>query len=295
MFTNVLIGVDGRQGGRDALALARRLAAEEATFTLAHVCEPFPGRGALELLQIDRAESQRLLERERELAAVEAQLVVRGPRPVGRGLHELAEELRVDLLVVGSTRHALVGRVLVGDDCRAALDGAPCAIGVAPSGYDLVPHELARIGVGYDASPESEHALEAARQLATAHGATVKAFWVVSLQEVGEDKPIPADWPDAIDELIESHSEELAQLHGIEGVVTYGGPREELGQAGRELDLLIVGSRSSGPISRTFHGSVSRYLVRHATCPLLVVPRRALAEPEQVGDRAAGTLASRGG
>jgi nucleotide-binding universal stress UspA family protein len=247
------------------------------------------------LLQIDRAESQRLLERERELAAVEAQLVVRGPRPVGRGLHELAEELRVDLLVVGSTRHALVGRVLVGDDCRAALDGAPCAIGVAPSGYDLVPHELARIGVGYDASPESEHALEAARQLATAHGATVKAFWVVSLQEVREDKPIPADWPDAIDELIESHSEELAQLHGIEGVVTYGGPREELGQAGRELDLLIVGSRSSGPISRTFHGSVSRYLVRHATCPLLVVPRRTLAEPEQIGDRAAGTLASSGG
>jgi nucleotide-binding universal stress UspA family protein len=134
-----------------------------------------------------------------------------------------------------------------------------------------------------------------ANTLATAHGATVKAFWVVSLQEVREDKPIPADWPDAIDELIESHSEELAQLHGIEGVVTYGGPREELGQAGRELDLLIVGSRSSGPISRTFHGSVSRYLVRHATCPLLVVPRRTLAEPEQIGDRAAGTLASSGG
>ena len=295
MFTNVLIGVDGRQGGRDALALARRLAAEEATFTLAHVCEPFPGRGALELLQIDRAESQRMLERERELAAVEAQLVVRGPRPVGRGLHELAEQLRVDLLVVGSTRHALVGRVLMGDDCRAALDGAPCAIGVAPHGYDLIRHELARVGVGYDASPESARALAVARELAAAHGGTVKAFWVVSLQEVHEDKPIPADWPDAIDELIENHSEELAQLDGIEGMVTYGGPREELGQAGKALDLLIVGSRSSGPVSRTFHGSVSRYLVRHATCPLLVVPRRALTEREQMGDLAAGTLAGSGG
>ena len=295
MFTNVLVGVDGRQGGRDAIALAQQLAGADATFTLAHVCAPFPGRGAMEVVQIDRAESHRMLERERELAAVEAQLVVRGPRPVGRGLHEVAEELRVDLLVVGSTRHAVVGRVLMGDDCRAVLDGAPCAIGVAPCGYDLLRHELTRVGVGYNASPGSAQALTTARELATARGGTVKAFWVVSPQEVREDKPIPADWPDAIDELVKSHSEELAQLDGIEGVVTYGGPREELGQAGQGVDLLVIGSRGDGPIGRLFHGSVSRYLVRHATCPLLVLPRRALTEREQMGDREVGVPASSGG
>ena len=65
-----------------------------------------------------------------------------------------------------------------------------------------------------------------------------------------EDKPIPADWPDAVEELIEGHSRELAQLQGVEGVVTCGGPREELVQAGKELDLLIVGSRGYGPIGR---------------------------------------------
>src|SRR5579859_3719858 len=37
MFKDVLIGVDGRQGGRDAVALARELATPEARFTLAHV------------------------------------------------------------------------------------------------------------------------------------------------------------------------------------------------------------------------------------------------------------------
>ena len=74
-----------------------------------------------------------MLDRERELAGIDAQLLVRGARPVGRGLHELAEEQRADLLVVGSTRHAVIGRVLMGDDCRAALDGAPCALGVAPA------------------------------------------------------------------------------------------------------------------------------------------------------------------
>jgi nucleotide-binding universal stress UspA family protein len=277
MFTNVLIGIDGRQGGRDAVALARELAGSDATFTLAHVCEPFTGRGAGEILRIERAESQEMLERERELAGIDAHLVVRGPRPVGRGLHEIAEGERADLLVVGSTRHALLGRVLIGDDCRAALNGAPCALGVAPLGYALAPHSLRRLGVGYDGSAESEAVLTAARKLATAHAGAIKPFWVVSLQVVREDKPIPADWPSAIDELVERHAESLAQVEGVEGIVTYGGPREELVQAGKELDLLIVGSRGYGPVGRLFHGSVSRYLAGHATCPLLVLPRRATA------------------
>ena len=138
--------------------------------------------------------------------------------------------------------------------------------------------------MGYDASPESARALAAARELAAAHAGTVNAVRVVSLQEVREDKPIPADWPDAIEELIEGHSRELAQLQGVVGVVTYGGPREELVQAGKELDLLIVGSRGYGPIGRLFHGSVFRYLVGRATCPLLVLPRQAVTEREYVGD-----------
>lgn len=37
MFINVLVGVDGRQGGCDAIALAEELAAPGARITLAHV------------------------------------------------------------------------------------------------------------------------------------------------------------------------------------------------------------------------------------------------------------------
>lgn len=284
MFKNVLIGVDGRQGGRDAIALGRQLATPDATFSLAHVCDPFPGRGAVEVLAIERAEAQQMLERERELASIDAKLVVRGPRPVGRGLHEAAELQGADLLVVGSTRHALIGRVLMGDDCRAALDGTPCALGVAPLGYALAPRDLKHLGVGYDGSPESEVALSAARELAAAHGSAIKAIWVVSLQEVREDKPIPADWPAAIDELIERHADELAQVDGVQGTVVSGGPREELVEAGKQLDLLISGSRGYGPVGRLFHGSVSRYLVGHATCPLLVLSRHGTAAKRQVAD-----------
>src|SRR5690348_6764381 len=89
-----------------------------------------------------------------------------------------------------------------------------------------------------------------ARELAATHAGTVKAFRVVSLEDVRQYKPIPVAWPDATDELIERHSQRLAQLGDVQGVVTRGGPREELVQAGKELDLLIVGSRGYGPAGR---------------------------------------------
>lgn len=275
MFNQILIGVDGRQGGRDAIALARQLAAPRAAFTLAHVDTAFIGRGSAAALPLDRAHSQQLLEREREQAGIEAELVVRCGTPVGQGLHELAEARQADLLVVGSTRYALLGRVLMGNDCRAAFNGAPCAIAIAPRGYAYATGDMQRIGVGYDGLPESEQALSAARELAAAHGATIKAFWVASLQNVREEKPIPADWPKAIDELIDRHAGYLAELPGVHGVVTYGGPREELVQFAKNLDLLIVGSRGYGPVGRLFHGSVSRYLLGHVSCPLLVLTRSA--------------------
>ena len=37
MFKNVLVGVDGRAGGRDAIALASQLANPDGKLTLAHV------------------------------------------------------------------------------------------------------------------------------------------------------------------------------------------------------------------------------------------------------------------
>ena len=39
------------------------------------------------------------------------------------------------------------------------------------------------------------------------------------------------------------------------------------------LDLLVVGSRGYGPLSRLVHGSTSQQLARSARCPLLVLTR----------------------
>jgi len=282
MFTNVFVGVDGRQGGRDAIALARRLAAPDATITLAHAhgSDWLLPRG-VQLASLAAEESQRLLSRERETAGIDAELMSGPQASPGRGLHEMADRCHADLLVVGSSRHALLGRALVGDDTRAALNGAPCALAVAPRGYARMSDGLPTIGVGYDGSPEAKAALGVARALARRHGCEVKALWVVSLEDVREDSPIRAYWQQATDTLIEHRRQELKRLEGVDGDAAYGGPRDELSRFGNEVDLLIIGSRNYGPMHRMFHGTTSTYLARHLACPLLQLPRAggAVADP----------------
>jgi nucleotide-binding universal stress UspA family protein len=285
VFSNVLVGVDGRQGGRDAIAFAKQLAAVDAQITLAHIYSNdwMLGRGAALALPGEREESERLLIAERDAAALEAELVSLTDSPAGRGLLRLAERRAADVLVVGSCHRGLLGRVFLGDQTTGALNGAPCAVAVAPLGYAASSGGIQTLGVGYDGSPESELALETARELAAHHGAAIKARAVVSLQSIPYGEPIPDNWPEVAKQLVDEELRRLRGLTDIEGDVTYGEPSEELAQFSEELDLLIVGSRSYGPVGRLFNGSTSNYLARRARCPLLVLPRSAAKDSRTSG------------
>jgi nucleotide-binding universal stress UspA family protein len=275
MFETVLVGVDGREGGRDAIALAKQLAAPGGGVMLAHVYSTFPGRGAIEALPIERTESQELLERERRLSAVDARLAVKGEGPVGAGLHALAEAEHADLLVIGSCHRAVLGRVLLGDDTSQTLNGAPCAVAIAPAGYAHEPHLIREIGVGYDGSPESQHALGFGRKLAGELRARLSAFEAVWLRASAYTLSGGLPPQETIDEVVDAARARVASIDGVEPHAAYGQPGEELALCSASLDLLVIGSRRHGPIGRLVHGSTAHYLTRHARCPLIVVPRSA--------------------
>jgi nucleotide-binding universal stress UspA family protein len=293
MFRNILVGVDGRQGGRDAIALARQLGTPDAAITLAHVygSDWVLAHAAAIGSDIELGVASELLLTEQRAAGIEAALVSSAQSPPARGLHELAEERDADLLVVGSSRHAILGRALVGDDTRAALNGAPCAIAIAPRGYTQMDHRVRTIGVGYDGSSETAAALATARELAGRYDAAVRATWVVSRQDVEDETPLPADWPQTTEVLVSRCQAQLDRLDGVEAEAIYGGPREELARLGGEVDLLIVGSRSYGPVHRMFLGTTSTYLTRHIGCPLLVLPR--VAQPAAAAATAQASQAER--
>ena len=273
MFREVIVGIDGGATGRDAAALALALAGPRTRVVLANIHVLTPVRGASGAYgPAETQESRQLLERERQALGVDAELLTLTAASVGRGLHHLVGERDADLLAVGSNPRSFVGRVLLGDATRASLIGAPCAVAIAPLGYGREKSQIATIGVGYDGSPESEAALECARELAARHGARLKALTVVETPLYAGIARVVAGAPSEEDEVAESR-DELAKLDGVEGDVVVGLAGEELASFAAGVDLLIVGSRGYGPIRALMLGTTASYLAGNARCPLLVLPR----------------------
>lgn len=276
MFGNVLIGVDGKPGGRDAMTLASRLLDPVGKLTIAHVHSgPLLASHAISpaLVRAERQASLVLLEQERLAADVSAEIVSVEAMTAGEGLHRQAEDQGADVLVVGSCSRGSLGRVTLGDDTRAALNGAPCAVAIAPHGYAERPTQIVNVGVAYNGSPESAAALAQARDIAAATGATIHALEVVSMPSVAYTGLIAPGIGETIDAMLQEATSRVRAIPDVYGRAVYGLAGEELASFSDELDLLIVGSRGYGPVKRLVLGSTSNYLQRHARCSLLVLPR----------------------
>jgi len=275
MFKNVLVGVEGGPHGRDAVTLGKRLCEAGGKLTLVHVfsgsTRPIdavtPG-----MVEEDRERARKLLDDERTATSADADLLAVDAMTAGEGLHLAAEQLGADLLGVGSCRRGPFKRVLLGDDTRASLNGAPCAVAVAPAGSNEAVAPFATIGVAYDGSPESVAALDAAREIAAPTHAAIRALQVVSVSYY-EYMGMMAPAGGGIDEMVKQADAQMKALPGVDGHAEYGLAGEELAALSGEVDLLIVGSRNYGPARRMMVGSTSNHLTRHARGPLLILPR----------------------
>jgi nucleotide-binding universal stress UspA family protein len=264
MFKNALVGVDGRPNGRDAIALAAQLIDADGELAFVHIHRDEPAA---------REQSHTLLEQELTAVELEAELLSVASQSPGRGLHEQAERQGADLLVVGSCSHSTFGRAMLGDDTRAALNGAPCAVAIASRGYAGHHAAISNVGVGYNQSPESTTALAVARELAVPTKATVHALEVVSLPPAAYGGMVAPAIGEYTVEIVKEANDRMKELADVDGRAVYGLAGEELAEFGEELDLLVVGSRGYGSLRRIVSGSTSSYLERHARCSLLVLPR----------------------
>jgi nucleotide-binding universal stress UspA family protein len=277
-FRNVVVGVDEHQGGRDAVALAEKLVAADGSMMCVRVLvrDALLARGpelkVNDVLAHDAREADRVLHVGRGSGPDQ----VRGfdAPSVGRGLHEVVDAKRADLLVIGSCRRGLLGRVMLGDETSEALNGAGCAVAVAPFGYADAQAVIREIGVAYDGSLDSTNALAVGRELAREHDARLSAFQAVAV-------PASLSFPGAgglaqsVPGMVDEARARIAALGDVEPHAAYGVASEELAVFSASLGLLVVGSRGYGPAGRLIHGSTSRQLARTARCPLLVLTRDA--------------------
>jgi nucleotide-binding universal stress UspA family protein len=275
MFVNVIVAVGDRAAARDAVALALDLIDERGVLGLAHlqVGDPPPRQASTPPPPRPRGSDFEGLANARW-----------GPSPAvstdpGLGLHELAEREGCDLLVVTASRRSALTRVLLGArDRRPTLEGLPCAVAVAPTGYCGRAAALREIGVGYDGSRESRHALACARRLAAGVGARVSACAALPrpVRRPGADLPTCA--ADAAG-LLTASPEHLGPLEGIEAQAAYGPVVRELVRYSTRVDLLVIGSGGGGPSGRIVHGRTSGELSRRTRSALLMLPRPPDVDP----------------
>lgn len=278
MYRKIISGHDGSEGGDDALALAdaiRRATGAELT-----VIGVFPGGPFTD------PEQQVEYARKVEAAAdrVGAETDAFPASSPARGLHDAAEELGADLVVVGSKRKTSPGHVSAGHVGLQLLHGSPCAVMIAPAGVASGDFALREIGVAHNESPESRLAQDAAVALAQETGAGVRLISVLDVEASA------FGWGygmiDLEDEMREIYEERLNQAaaripDGIKvtrELLSRGPIANLIEQAAERVDLLVMGSRGYGPIRRVLLGSVSAPLVKKCPCPVLVVPRGAVNE-----------------
>lgn len=297
MFETIVVGVDGREGGRDALALAGLLQRSFGSEIIAVHAFPysyFLGANATARYDVAaRQESLDMLARELEAAGMQGTPEARSDDSAARTLHEAAEHYDADLIVVGSDRHGRVGRVLPGDVTASALHGSPCAVAVAPRGYADQEHQIRAIAVGLDGSPEAEMALHTAAQAAAIVDARVEIAFVVApaAPRTGWSPYAPitvVELQRSTRERAEREVEEALARLGPDatGHTPDGLAHERLAELSERVDLLVVGSRGYGPLRRLLLGSTSGKLVREAACPVIALPRGAVETASPIDDAA---------
>jgi nucleotide-binding universal stress UspA family protein len=288
MFRTIVVGIDGLQGGRNALALAGSigdLTGAELVAVHVYPYEPFPLRGLrTDVEALAREEAEGLLEGQLAEVGVRARAIATAETSPARGLHRVADEIDADLLCVGAPHRGPVGRVIAGDTVRAVLQGAMRPVMVARGTDGAAALDHAVVGVGYDGSPESRAALAWAGSFATAIGADVRVLSAAEPpQGFSPGVSYGINWGALVPERIayaeDLVAEALAELgERATGEAVEGVARDELVRLSGHVGLLVLGSRGYGPLRRTLLGGSSDRIVHAAACPVVVVPRGAREE-----------------
>jgi nucleotide-binding universal stress UspA family protein len=303
MYRKILVGYDGREAGRDALALAASLRAPDGVVVAACVYPGHVGSDSVETLLADAA-SQTVAEAHAQADGGDWLQVRTAPgHSPAHGLHVFSEEIEADLVVVGSSHRGEPGRVHAGKTGERLLNGSPCPVAIAPEGFAAQAGSPRVIGVAYDGSESSETALVEAMAQAVEFDATLKLITVVpplQLYWSGEafaggiagGETIREQRHNGFRHMLEEAAERVPAEARAATVLLDGRPATVIAdEAEKGIHLLVMGSRSYGPIRRVMVGSTAIELMRLAPCPVLVIPRGAPAPSAEAAEAGTATAA----
>jgi nucleotide-binding universal stress UspA family protein len=205
----------------------------------------------------------------RDALAPEARIVVETGTLISRALESVVSREHRDLMVIGSGHHGKDGHVRLGEAAKVLLCDLEVPVAIAPLGMrDRGRVELERIGVGFDGERESEAALRLAAAIARAAGAGLDVLAVV-------DRRLPGRLSHNKRDALFERATAATETSGVptRTQVATDKPSDALGSLAARVDLLVIGSSSSGPAGRTSLGRTGNAATSGSPCPMMIVPR----------------------
>ena len=287
----VLVATDGSERARVAIDLAAALALRDGTaIEILDVYEPLmPGTevppetlAALERDTTERIDEHLADARERiSSPRYTVETLTRRGRAPSEIVRE-AEQMRTDLIVLGSRGRGPIASMLLGSVAAEVIDRAPCAVLVARR------PEMRRILVADDGSSASALAVKAASSWPIFTGLPARVTSVAPVYAITGAGPIRhqdaresyAQGVQALRSMHELIARDAAKALTEAGVpaeadTRCGDPASELIDAALEFqaDCIVMGSRGQTGLERLLTGSVARNVLTHAPMSVLVVRR----------------------
>jgi nucleotide-binding universal stress UspA family protein len=280
---SILLATDFRESSQEAAGAAVRLAtAFGSRVTVLHVREEFL------TWPVSPFENQDRLTRELAARKVDvAEFLVHAGPPADTVVGK-ARELGADLLVVGAGEKFVPGNAAVGPIAESILGRAECPV------LATVPHwpklEFQSILCPVDHSRVSRRALDDAVRLARAFGSRLTVLsvvpevsWLAAAAETGQlagaKLEHEAKWAKEFDEFLAG-----VPFDGVEWEreLRSGVPHEQIAAAAKDrgADLLAMGATGRTGIVRVLLGGVTRRVLRHLPCSVLLVKDQTVFEDQ---------------
>ena len=208
----------------------------------------------------------------------------------------LAQEIDIDLIVIATRGNTGLKHLLLGSTAERVVRYSPCPVLVvrgSDSKKKPVPKlaTFQKILVPVDFSDCSMKGLEYAKELAREFRAKLILLHSIALQYyVASDEYARYDLPlllDQIDEAAKQQMRDLVQQTNWNGVevetsieIGHSGQQICAEASDRKADLIAISTHGRTGFEHVLLGSTAEYVVRHASCPVLVVPSRQPALPK---------------
>ncbi len=218
-----------------------------------------------------------------ELAdGIEVTYLHRAHRSVTGGLIEIVEELRGDILVLGSVASGGRGQVVIGTTAEWLLHASPVPVAISPREYASSARGLTRLTCAYSATADWIDVVRQCSEIAERCGLPMR---VLTFAVRGKTMYPPEVGLDVEDEVLAawaSQARQILQSLKTDGVVGEGVALEVVtGSSWTEVlhktdwqdgEILALGTRPRGDIRRVFLGSRSAKIMRESPVPVLVLP-----------------------